>query len=215
MNHTPAGLFQLMAKPSWTSTTQDSLASKSATKILGLLHHGFTQSMHSRLWSLPLLRDLHTLTETSQVLPVSRPLLRRQERGKLNSASDIDYYAHFLLHPNTGSCLTRFLLKSCIHTRQAVLPYTVSILSLSAHVIDWLTVHCRFGVGLAVTLSELESEKHIVANDPEKLKVLFLEMTQMCLWCAHCPVNPVERPESISAGEMLLSVHLFSGGLSH
>jgi len=35
---------------------------------------------------------------------------------------------------------------------------------------------------LAVTLSELESEKHIVVNDPEKLKVLFLEMTQMCLW---------------------------------
>jgi len=35
---------------------------------------------------------------------------------------------------------------------------------------------------LAVTLAELESEKNIVANDPEKLKVLFQEMTQMCLW---------------------------------
>ncbi|KAF8486937.1 DUF89 domain-containing protein [Russula ochroleuca] len=35
---------------------------------------------------------------------------------------------------------------------------------------------------LAVTLAELESEKHIIANDPEKLKVLFHEMAQMCLW---------------------------------
>lgn len=80
--------------------------------------------------------------------------------------------------------------------------------------IDWLIVK-RFGVGLAVTLSELESEKHIVVNDPEKLKILFLEMTQMCLWYAHSPVNSVERPESIIAGEMLQSVTLFSGGLSH
>ena len=76
-------------------------------------------------------------------------------------------------------------------------------------------MHRRYGLGLAVTLSELESEKHIVVNDPEKLKVLFLEMTQMCLWCAHCPANLVEKPESISAGEMLLSVHLFSDDLSH
>ena len=73
--------------------------------------------------------------------------------------------------------------------------------------VEWLIVRRRYGLGLAVTLSELESEKHIVVNDPEMLKVLFLEMTQMCLWCAHCPVNPVERPESITAGEMLLSVH--------
>ena len=65
-------------------------------------------------------------------------------------------------------------------------------------------------VGLAVTLSELESEKHIVANDPEKLKVLFHEMTQMCLWCAHSSVDSAERAESIIQGEMLQSVPLFS-----
>jgi len=35
---------------------------------------------------------------------------------------------------------------------------------------------------LAATLAELESEKDIVANDPQKLQVLFREMTQMCLW---------------------------------
>ncbi|KAI9512134.1 DUF89 domain-containing protein [Russula earlei] len=34
---------------------------------------------------------------------------------------------------------------------------------------------------LAATLAELESEKDIISNDPEKLKVLFHEMTQMCL----------------------------------
>jgi hypothetical protein len=82
-------------------------------------------------------------------------------------------------------------------------------------VIDWLIVQRRFGVGLAVTLSELESEKHIVVNDPEKLKVLFLEMTQMCLWYAHSPVNLAERSEPITAGETLQSVLLFSDGLSH
>jgi hypothetical protein len=71
-------------------------------------------------------------------------------------------------------------------------------------------VRRRFGVELAATLSELESEKHIVVNDSEKLKVLFLEMTQMCLWCAHSVVNLAERPESITAGEMLQSVPLFS-----
>ncbi|KAN0136502.1 DUF89 domain containing protein [Lactarius tabidus] len=35
---------------------------------------------------------------------------------------------------------------------------------------------------LAATLAELESEKDTVANDPQKLQVLFREMTQMCLW---------------------------------
>ena len=38
-------------------------------------------------------------------------------------------------------------------------------------------------------MSELESEKDIIANDPDKLRVLFHEMTQMCLWCAHNPVT--------------------------
>jgi hypothetical protein len=60
-------------------------------------------------------------------------------------------------------------------------------------VLDRLTLQRRFGVGLAETLSELESEKHIVVNDPEKLKVLFLEMTQMCLWCAHSPINLAKK----------------------
>jgi len=76
-------------------------------------------------------------------------------------------------------------------------------------------VQRRFGVGLAVTLSELESEKHIVVNDPEKLRVLFFEMTQMCLWCVHSSVDLAERCDSITAGEMLQSVPLFSDGLSH
>ena len=40
-----------------------------------------------------------------------------------------------------------------------------------------------------MTLEELESEKNTVANDPEKLKVLFYEMTQMCLWCVHSSVT--------------------------
>ncbi len=66
-----------------------------------------------------------------------------------------------------------------------------------------------------MTLSELESEKHIVVSDPEKLKVLFLEMAQMCLWYAHSPVNLAESPEPITAGETLQSVPLFSDGLSH
>ncbi|KAI9459850.1 DUF89 domain-containing protein [Lactarius psammicola] len=35
---------------------------------------------------------------------------------------------------------------------------------------------------LAATLAELEFEKDIVADDPQKLQVLFREMTQMCLW---------------------------------
>ncbi|KAI0289666.1 DUF89 domain-containing protein [Russula brevipes] len=35
---------------------------------------------------------------------------------------------------------------------------------------------------LSATLAELESEKDIIANDSEKLRVLFHEMTQMCLW---------------------------------
>ncbi|KAH9982017.1 hypothetical protein BJV74DRAFT_852635 [Russula compacta] len=35
---------------------------------------------------------------------------------------------------------------------------------------------------LAATLEELESEKDVMASDPEKLRVLFHEMTQMCLW---------------------------------
>jgi hypothetical protein len=52
----------------------------------------------------------------------------------------------------------------------------------SPPVIGWLIVKRHFAVGLAVTLAELESEKHIIANDPEKLKVLFHEMAQMCLW---------------------------------
>ena len=39
-----------------------------------------------------------------------------------------------------------------------------------------------FYAELAATLAELESEKDIVANDPQKLQVLFREMTQMCLW---------------------------------
>jgi hypothetical protein len=42
---------------------------------------------------------------------------------------------------------------------------------------------------LAATLDELASEKDIIADDPEKLKVLFLEMTQMCLWCAPNPAT--------------------------
>ena len=58
-----------------------------------------------------------------------------------------------------------------------------------------------FCVGLAVTLSELESEKHIVVNDPEKLKVLFLEMTQMCLWCVLNPVTQHRRSEPTAPGE--------------
>jgi hypothetical protein len=36
-------------------------------------------------------------------------------------------------------------------------------------VIDWLILQHRFGVGLAETLSELESEKHLVVNDPEEI----------------------------------------------
>ena len=35
---------------------------------------------------------------------------------------------------------------------------------------------------LAATLAELESEKDLIANDPQKLEVLFREMMQMCLW---------------------------------
>jgi hypothetical protein len=52
-------------------------------------------------------------------------------------------------------------------------------------------IYCQrhVGVGLALTLAELESEKNIVANDPEKLKVLFQEMTQMCLWCVSSSVT--------------------------
>jgi hypothetical protein len=55
--------------------------------------------------------------------------------------------------------------------------------SLSTPLSLWLIV--ELGIGLAATLAELESEKDIIASDPEKLKVLFHEMTQMCLWCAH------------------------------
>ena len=40
----------------------------------------------------------------------------------------------------------------------------------------------NFDVELAATLAELESEKDTVSNDPQKLQVLFREMTQMCLW---------------------------------
>jgi hypothetical protein len=50
----------------------------------------------------------------------------------------------------------------------------------------WLIV--ELGIGLAATLAELQSEKDIIVSDPEKLKVLFHEMTQMCLWCAYSPV---------------------------
>lgn len=39
-----------------------------------------------------------------------------------------------------------------------------------------------FDAELAATLAELESEKDVVANDPQKLQVLFREMAQMCLW---------------------------------
>lgn len=58
--------------------------------------------------------------------------------------------------------------------------------SLSTPLSVWLIV--ELGVGLAAMLAELESEKDTIASDPEKLKVLFHEMTQMCLWCAHIPV---------------------------
>ncbi|KAH9019181.1 hypothetical protein EDB85DRAFT_2075854 [Lactarius pseudohatsudake] len=43
---------------------------------------------------------------------------------------------------------------------------------------------------LAATLAELESEKDIVANDPQKLQVLFREMAQMCLWCLLTNMTP-------------------------
>ena len=59
----------------------------------------------------------------------------------------------------------------------------------------------RQRIELAVTLAELEAEKHIIANDPEKLKVLFHEMTQMCLWCVYSPVTRQKSPESIAPGE--------------
>lgn len=39
-----------------------------------------------------------------------------------------------------------------------------------------------FDVELVATLAELESENDKVANDPQKLQILFREMTQMCLW---------------------------------
>ena len=39
-----------------------------------------------------------------------------------------------------------------------------------------------FDAELAATLAELESEKDIIANDLQKLEVLFREMLQMCLW---------------------------------
>jgi hypothetical protein len=83
----------------------------------------------------------------------------------------------------------------------------------SPPVIGWLIVKRHFAVGLAVTLAELESEKHIIANDPEKLKVLFHEMAQMCLWCVHSSVTRQKRPESIVLGETPQSVSPFSDGL--
>ena len=35
-------------------------------------------------------------------------------------------------------------------------------------------------------MHELESEKHKLIEDPDKLSVLFKEMMQMCLWCVSC-----------------------------
>lgn len=42
---------------------------------------------------------------------------------------------------------------------------------------------CRshFSARLVVTLVGLESERHTIVNDSGKLKVLFHEMTEMCL----------------------------------
>jgi hypothetical protein len=50
-------------------------------------------------------------------------------------------------------------------------------------------------------LAELESEKDIIASDLEKLKVLFHEMTQMCLWCVLNPVTHHRRSEPTALGE--------------
>ncbi|KAH9046204.1 hypothetical protein EDB84DRAFT_1435604 [Lactarius hengduanensis] len=41
-----------------------------------------------------------------------------------------------------------------------------------------------FDAELVATLAELESEKNIVANDSQKMRVLFQEMAQMCLCTA-------------------------------
>ena len=57
-------------------------------------------------------RDSHALAATSQVLLVSLPLRRQRVRSRAESHLDIDYFAHSLLYPNIGNCLTRFSLKS-------------------------------------------------------------------------------------------------------
>ncbi|KAJ3727729.1 DUF89 domain-containing protein [Lentinula raphanica] len=61
--------------------------------------------------------------------------------------------------------------------------------------------------GIATIMHELESEKEALEADPSKLKVLFQEMIQMCLWCnfglqdlsllTHISLAEIEKLQSV------------------
>jgi damage-control phosphatase, subfamily III len=46
-----------------------------------------------------------------------------------------------------------------------------------------LQLHCSFGYQeIATTMHELEQSKSLLTSDPDKMRVLFKEITQICLW---------------------------------
>lgn len=75
--------------------------------------------------------------------------------------------------------------------------------------------YCFFGINInksdvyleiANTIHELEVDKDLLRSDPEKLRVLFTEMIQMCLWCVRFSCFLTAQILIHSTGETQLSV---------
>lgn len=69
--------------------------------------------------------------------------------------------------------------KKSIHSKNLELQYCVNLLSITYSI---LVQYICILPGIATTMHELRANPEAVKADPEKLKILFNEMIQMCLW---------------------------------
>ena len=100
----------------------------------------------------------------------------------INSQStcpDIAFSVLSLSSRNTGKLRTPFMNKKSIHSKNLELQYCVNLLSITYSI---LVQYICILPGIATTMHELRANPEAVKADPEKLKILFNEMIQMCLW---------------------------------
>jgi hypothetical protein len=89
------------------------------------------------------------------------------------------FFDHSSARPNNGAFMIHSSTKKWTRSRGAEHLYTVCLPYF--YFIQFQPLHTTHSE-IATTMHELEIRKSSLQSDPEKLKVLFKEMIQVCLW---------------------------------